>query len=107
MDLHKFAPEKYVVKLRKLRRKFGAKMVNATFAWLFTPPVFWYANVVFTIFAHIYSSVFTFLRHICNEKICRQILFSRPAELFSIAIIRAYKFGSIGQSGGLFASSSV
>ena len=55
MDLHKFAPGKYVVKLRKLRRKFGAKMVNATFAWLFTPPVFWYANVVFTIFAHIYS----------------------------------------------------
>ena len=34
MDLHKFAPGKYVVKLRKLRRKFGAKMVNATFAWL-------------------------------------------------------------------------
>ena len=56
---------------------------------------------------HIYSSVFTFLRHICNEKICRQILFFRPAELFSIGIIRAYKFGSIGQSGGLFASSSV
>ena len=51
MDLHKFAPGKYVVKLRKRRRKFGAKMVNATFAWLFTPPVFWYANVVFTIFA--------------------------------------------------------
>ena len=56
---------------------------------------------------HIYSSVFTFLRRICNEKICRQILFFRPAELFRIAIIRTYKFGSIGQSGGLFALSSV
>ena len=26
-------------------------MVNATFAWLFTPPIFWYANQAFTIFA--------------------------------------------------------
>ena len=28
-----------------------AKMTNATFAWLFTLPAHWYANVAFTIFA--------------------------------------------------------
>ena len=56
---------------------------------------------------HLYSSVFTFLRHICKEKICRKILFFRPAELFSITIIRTYKFGSIAQSGDLFALNSL
>ena len=36
-----------------------------------TPPVFWYTNVAFIIFAiYIYSSVFTYLQHICKEKIC-------------------------------------
>ena len=51
MDLHKLFPRKYVANLQKLTSKSGAKMVNATFAQLFTPPVFWYANVAFTIFA--------------------------------------------------------
>lgn len=50
---------------------------------------------------HIYSSVFTLLRHICKEQICRQIQFSHPVELFSI-VIRTYKFGSIGQPGERF-----
>ena len=37
-----------------------AKIVNAVFAKLFTPPTFWYANVAFIISAHIYSSVLHF-----------------------------------------------
>lgn len=56
-------------------------MVNATFAtWLFKPPVFWYANVAFTIryhLCHIFTPQhFTYLRHICNEQICAP--FFRP-----------------------------
>ena len=48
--------------------KSGAKMVDATFAKLFTPLVFWYANVAFTIFAPYLLLVFTFLRRICKEQ---------------------------------------
>lgn len=65
MDLHKFAPDKYVVKLRKQRRKFGAEMVNATFAWLFAPSVFWYANVAFIIFApYLFLSFYIFATYL-------------------------------------------
>ena len=40
MDLHKFAPCKYVAKLLKRRSKARAQMANSTFAQLFTPHVF-------------------------------------------------------------------
>lgn len=46
MDLRKFAPYKYVANLKKRRSKSEAKMVNATFALLSTPPVFLYAKVI-------------------------------------------------------------
>ena len=40
MDLHKFAPCKYVANIQILRGKYMANMINATFAQLFTAPVF-------------------------------------------------------------------
>ena len=41
---------------------YMAKMVNASFAYLFTPLLFWYANVPFTIFAtYLLISIYIFV----------------------------------------------
>ena len=67
-----------------LRGKYFAKIVkteesmwvNAPFAWLFTPPVFFGMQMChLPSLPHIYSSVFTFLRHIYKEQICTNPLF--------------------------------
>ena len=51
--------------------------VNAPFAWLFTPPVFFGMQMChLPSLPHIYSSVFTFLRHIYKEQICANPFFS-------------------------------
>ena len=50
--------------------KYKANMVNAKFEQLFTPPVFWYANMAFTIFAIIYLLLSIYLPHIWKEQIC-------------------------------------
>ena len=56
-----------------LRNKYWAKVVNAIFAKSFTPPIqMWHLSSL----PHIYSSVFTFLRYICMERICANPLFS-------------------------------
>ena len=51
MDLPKFADCNYVAKMQKLRGKPGEKMVNVTFACLFTQGVNRWVNVAFTMFA--------------------------------------------------------
>ena len=45
-----------------------ANIVNGTFVELFTPPVFWYATMAFTIFA-IYLLLSTLYLLICKEEI--------------------------------------
>ena len=57
-----------------------AKIVNAIFAKLFTPPTFWYANVAFIISAPYLLLSFTFLRYICMEQICANPFF-RPVKV--------------------------
>ena len=51
-------------------------MVNADFAYLFTPPCKRYAKSAFTTFAQIYSPVCTNLHHICTEQIWSKSIFS-------------------------------
>ena len=70
MDLHKFAPCRCSI---NLRNKYWVKVVNAIFAKSFTPTMqMWHLSSL----PHIYSSVFTFLRYICMERICANPLFS-------------------------------
>ena len=53
-------------------------MINAKFPELFTPPVFWYANMAFTIFAIIYLllSIYIFATYL-EGAICANPFF-RP-----------------------------
>ena len=73
MHLHKFAPGQIFCKMVKTEESM---LVNAPFAWLFTPPVFFGMQIChLPSLLHIYSSVFTFLRHIYKEQICANPLF--------------------------------
>ena len=73
MHLHKFAPGQIFCKMVKTEESMW---VNAPFAWLFTPPVFFGMQIChLPSLLHIYSSVFTFLRHIYKEQICANPLF--------------------------------
>ena len=73
MHLHKFAPGQI---FRKMVKTEESMWVNAPFAWLFTPPVFFGMQIChLPSLLHIYSSVFTFLRHIYKEQICANPLF--------------------------------
>ena len=53
----------------KLRSKYAAEMVKATFAYLKPGAVNNLANVAFTVLVQVYSPDFTILRHICREQI--------------------------------------
>ena len=58
--------------------KSGAKMVDAKFAKLFTPPVFWYAGVAFTIFApYLLLSFYIFATYLQEANLGKSIF--RPA----------------------------
>ena len=55
---------------------WGVNVGKCPFAWLFTPPVFFGMQIChLPSLLHIYSSVFTFLRHIYKEQICANPLF--------------------------------
>ena len=64
---------KYFTKIMKTEESMW---VNAPFAQLFTRPVFFGMQMChLPSLPHIYSSVFTFLRHIYEEKICANAFF--------------------------------
>ena len=59
-------------------RKSGAKVVDTKFAKLFTPPVFWYASVAFTIFApYLLLSFYIFATYLQEANLGKSIF--RPA----------------------------
>ena len=55
-------------------------MINAKFPELFTPPVFWYANMAFTIFAIIYLllSIYIFATYLEGENQTQIKIYLRP-----------------------------
>ena len=58
-----------------------ANIVNATFGYSYlTPLVFGMLMRQLPSLPYIYSSVFTYLRHICKEKICANLFF-RPVSI--------------------------
>ena len=71
-----------------------AKMVNATFAQLFTPPaVFWYANVAFTIFA-IYIFTPQYL-HIGDGHICKEHNYKFVKSSTCVLGLKVYKYVAV------------
>ena len=82
MHLHKFAPGQIFCKIVKTEESMW---VNAPFAWLFTPPVFFGMQMChLPSLPHIYSSGFTFLRHIYKEQICANPFFFLQWVMLSI-----------------------
>ena len=57
-----------------------AKMVNATFVYQKTRGIYKMTRQIWHLpcLPYIYSSVFTYLRHICKEKICANPFFVTP-----------------------------